>query len=154
MSIKQLNQHQVQWAEFLSQFNFVIMYCPGSKAVLSDTLSWLSGIKSKNTDDEYLCHWAQVILPPAKIDSIILEELLYKSQNVNNTEYMAALGPEAAEKSLNKLIWAGYQENELAQEIVAALQDQKACCWLKKIWKSLYYNKSECSILDRQVYFY
>jgi hypothetical protein len=49
--------------------------------------------------------------------------LLYKSQNVNNTEYIIALGSEAAEKSLNKLIQAKYQENKLAQEIVAALQD-------------------------------
>jgi hypothetical protein len=59
--------------------------------------------------------------------------LLYKSQNANNTEYVAALGPEAAEKSLDELIQAGYQENELVQEMVAALQDQKACHWLKKI---------------------
>jgi hypothetical protein len=39
MSTKQLNQCQVRWAEFLSQFNFVIMYRPGSKAVLPDALS-------------------------------------------------------------------------------------------------------------------
>jgi hypothetical protein len=44
---------------------------------------------------------------------MILEELLYKFWNVNNTEYIAALGPEAAEKSLNKLIWAEYQKNKL-----------------------------------------
>jgi hypothetical protein len=40
---------------------------------------------------------------------------------VNNTEYVAVLGPEAAEKSLDKLIQAEYQKNKLAQEIVAAL---------------------------------
>jgi hypothetical protein len=40
---------------------------------------------------------------------------------MNDTEYVAALGPKAAEKSLNELIQAGYQENKLAQEIVAAL---------------------------------
>jgi hypothetical protein len=39
MFTKQLNQCQVQWAEFLSQFNFVIMYRSDSKAVLPNTLS-------------------------------------------------------------------------------------------------------------------
>ena len=129
------------------------MYHPDSKAVLPDTLSWLSDTKLKNTDNKHLCHWAQVILPLVKIDPMILEELLYESQNANDTEYVAALGPEAAEKLLNKLIQAKYQKNKLAQEMVAALQDQKVCHWLKKIWKSLCYNKSKCSILDRQIYF-
>src|SRR5204863_9572831 len=31
MTTKQLNQRQVRWAEFLSQFNFVITYRPGTK---------------------------------------------------------------------------------------------------------------------------
>jgi hypothetical protein len=35
---------------------------------------------------------------------MILEELLHESWNANDTEYVVALGPEAAEKSLNKLI--------------------------------------------------
>jgi hypothetical protein len=39
---------------------------------------------------------------------MILKELLHESWNANNTEYVAALGPEAAEKSLNELIQAGY----------------------------------------------
>jgi hypothetical protein len=88
--------------------------------MLSDALSY---IKLKNTDNECLCYWAQVILLLIKIDLTILEELLHKFWNVNNTEYIAALGSEAAEKLLNKLIWAGYQKNKLAQEIVAVLQD-------------------------------
>jgi hypothetical protein len=35
---------------------------------------------------------------------IILEELLYKFRNFNDMEFIAALDPEIAEKSLNKLI--------------------------------------------------
>ena len=46
---KQLNQRQVRWSEFLSQFNFVISYRPGSKALLPDTLSRLPGLKPNDT---------------------------------------------------------------------------------------------------------
>jgi len=39
---------------------------------------------------------------------MILEELLYKSRNSNNAEFIAALDPKIAEKLLNKLIQLGY----------------------------------------------
>jgi hypothetical protein len=42
-------------------------------------------------------------------------------------EFIAALDPKIAEKSLDELIWLGYQENELVKNIVAALYDWKAC---------------------------
>jgi hypothetical protein len=35
---------------------------------------------------------------------MILEELLYKSCNFNNVEFIAALDPKIAEKSLDELI--------------------------------------------------
>ncbi len=38
-STKTLNQRQVRWSEFLSQYNFRIVYRPGSKAVRPDALS-------------------------------------------------------------------------------------------------------------------
>jgi hypothetical protein len=69
-------------------------------------------------------------------------------------EFIAALDPKIAKKSLDKLIWLGYQENELIKDIVVALYDWKAYCWPKKIRKLLYYNKLECSIINRQIYFY
>src|SRR5437773_2823677 len=56
MTTKQLNQRQVRWAEFLSQFNFVITYRPGSKAILPDALSRLPGSKPAGADDDRLRH--------------------------------------------------------------------------------------------------
>ena len=148
MSTKQLNQRQVRWAEFLSQFNFVITYRPGSKATLPDALSRLPGTKPKDDDDERLRHRAQVVIPPEKVDPTILEELLHESRNSNDAEYAAALDPEAAEKSLDELIRSGYRENELAREMVAALRDRNARRWPKKIRKLLRCDKSECTIVD------
>jgi hypothetical protein len=39
ITTKQLNQRQARWAEVLAKFYFLIVYCPGSKNVLADTLS-------------------------------------------------------------------------------------------------------------------
>jgi hypothetical protein len=39
MTTKQLNQRQARWAEVLAEFYFSIVYRPGSKNVLADTLS-------------------------------------------------------------------------------------------------------------------
>jgi len=58
---------------------------------------------------------------------MILEELLYESCNSNDVEFIAALDPKIAKKSLDELIWLGYQENKLARDIVVALHNRKAC---------------------------
>ncbi|MBW0480147.1 hypothetical protein O181_019862 [Austropuccinia psidii MF-1] len=39
MSSKVLTRHQAHWAEFLSEFHFIITYCPGRLATLPDALS-------------------------------------------------------------------------------------------------------------------
>jgi hypothetical protein len=52
---------------------------------------------------------------------MILEELLHKSHNFNNMEFIATLDPKMAKKSLNKLIWLGYQENKFIKDIITAL---------------------------------
>ena len=52
---------------------------------------------------------------------MILEELLHESHNFNNIEFIAALDPKIAKKSLDKLIRLKYQKNKLIKDIVAAL---------------------------------
>jgi len=84
---------------------------------------------------------------------MILEELLYKSRNFNDAEFVAALDPKIVKRLLDELIRLGYQENELVRDIVAALYDWKARRWLKKIRKLLCCDKLEYSIVNRQIYF-
>jgi len=65
-------------------------------------------MKPKDANNKRLRYQAQVIIPPQKVNPIILKELLYKSYNSNNVEFIAALDPKMAKKLLNKLIWLGY----------------------------------------------
>ena len=157
MTTKQLNQRQVRWAEFLSQFNFIITYRPGSKATVPDTLSRMPGSKPANADDERLRHRDQVVLPPEKVNPTILEELLYDSRHNADMEFVATMDPEPAEKSLDELIRQGYTENDLAQDMLSALRERdgrKSRRWPKTIRKLLRCDKSECSIVDSLIYYW
>jgi hypothetical protein len=156
MTTKQLNQRQVRWAEFLSQFNFVITYRPGTKATIPDALSRLPGVAPADADDERLRHRDRVILTPKKLDPTILEELLseFRDQNIGN--FIAAMDPTPEEKPLEELIRNAYKENDLARDMLAALREQEgrtARRWPKQIRKLLRCDKSECSIIDGLIYF-
>ena len=72
--------------------------------MLLDALSQLPGIRPKDINNKCLHHQAQVIIPPQKVNPMILEELLYKSHNFNNAEFIAILDPKIAKKSLDELI--------------------------------------------------
>ncbi|ODM14958.1 hypothetical protein SI65_09710 [Aspergillus cristatus] len=63
MTIKKLNARQAQWAEFLSQFYFLIQYRPGCENTLADALSRPNTEVQKK--DEY-CQ--QILLKPDSIE--------------------------------------------------------------------------------------
>ncbi|TRX94028.1 hypothetical protein FHL15_005106 [Xylaria flabelliformis] len=70
MTTKLLNQRQARWAEFLSQFNFRIVYRPGTHAVKPDALSRKPGdAPSSKTDtaDERIARRAQIVLPASRL---------------------------------------------------------------------------------------
>ena len=73
-----------------------------------NTLSQLPGMKPKEVNNKCLHYWAQVVISLWKIDFMILEELLHKSCNFNNMEFITALDPKTAKKLLDKLIQSGY----------------------------------------------
>ena len=114
MTTKQLNQRQVRWAEFLSQFNFVITYRPGTKATVPDALSRMPGSKPVGADDERLRHRHQVVLLPEKVNPTILEELIHDVCQNDDLEFVSAMDAEPAKRSLDELIRQGYTENDLA----------------------------------------
>ena len=152
MSTKQLNQRQVRWAEFLSQFNFIITYRAGTKATFPDTLSKLSRNKPTDTQDERLRYRHQTILPQDKIDPIILEELLGDAHSNGNTELVTALEFEPRDKTLDTLIREAYTQDDLTQAIMAAIRE-KTRRWPKKVRKQLRCDKAECSVIDSMIYY-
>ncbi|KAM4067544.1 reverse transcriptase (RNA-dependent DNA polymerase) [Hirsutella rhossiliensis] len=83
---KALNQRQVRWSEFLSGFNFRIVYRPGTKAVRPDALSRKPEDQPKraDTNDDRIKNRQRTILPEHIFDPEALAELT-REVNGNST---------------------------------------------------------------------
>jgi hypothetical protein len=84
MTTKQLNQRQARWAEVLAEFYFSIVYRPGSKNVLADTLSCREQDVGRQ---EALgkAYRTQVLLTPDKLDPEITCRLSTELAPVSET---------------------------------------------------------------------
>ena len=109
MMTKKLNAQQARWAEFLSQFYFLIKYCPGWQNTLADALS--RPLKKEDTDFDY---WMQILLKPEQVEG---KHFIHGWNMADNTEPPADIEPLESDlhivdqilqvnqdsKSLNKL---------------------------------------------------
>ena len=68
MTTKQLNRRQARWAEFLSEFNFVIRYRPGKQGTKPDALTRRSADLPTGLDDERISQQQQVLLAPNQFE--------------------------------------------------------------------------------------
>src|SRR5258705_4470291 len=82
MSTKMLNRRQAQWSEFLSRFDFKIIYRPGSARVKPDELTRRSGDLPKE-GDERLQHQSQVII---KTNNLQMDASYDHTPNMNNAD--------------------------------------------------------------------
>ena len=74
MSTKDLSSRQVNWAEMLSRFNFIIRYRPGKQNPLADALSRQDqDVKAQNSLKK--AYRSMVLLPRNRIDNKIQQEL-------------------------------------------------------------------------------
>ena len=68
MTTKKLTLQQVKWAEFLSEFNFVISYQSSKKNDKADTLTQKPNKKSTEDKDKWQQHQIRVLIPPNQIN--------------------------------------------------------------------------------------
>ena len=153
MTTKQLNQRQVRLSEFLSQFNFQIIYRPGAKAILPDTLSRMPGDKPKDEADDRLQHRNRTLIPPTKVDPAILKELLSNARKEDNhNASVAMLDPAIQHKPIDELLRHSYRDSRLCQEILTAMRDDHRR-WPKAIRKLLRCDKKEYKVVNGLLYF-
>ena len=69
MSTKLLNRCQARWAEFLSRFNFKIIYRPGKRGGKPDPLTRRSEDLPREEGNARLQHNEQIVLKPHKLES-------------------------------------------------------------------------------------
>ena len=148
MTTKQLNRRQARWAEFLSEFNFKIMYRPGKQGEKPDTLTRRSQDLPKGFEDIREQHQFQTLLQEHQLDDDIRKALAVvfcantiDDDNDNDQDDRSVATEEDATeseepnaehtpvtdvtessitKTLEELIEEAYEKDETVQDIIAA----------------------------------
>jgi hypothetical protein len=107
---KLLNECQAHWSQFLSQFNFKIVYGPGTAGGKLDALTRRSGDLPKAGDDWSLENQTTIIKP----------------ENILQLSAMAT--PTPASPALAQLITDGYNEDPFPNKILRLIQDGAKHC--------------------------
>jgi hypothetical protein len=113
MTTKLLNRRQARWSEFLSRFDFVIVYRPGKQGGKPDALTRRSGDLPKE-GDERLRHQSQVILKPKNL------QLMADNDPGDEPPGEVPLGNEPLE--LEQLLRAGYEEDPFPAKVLDMLE--------------------------------
>lgn len=133
---KLLNQRQVRWSEFLSDFRFQIVYRPGRRAGIPDTLSRTPGsAPADNTDlnDDRIANRYRTLLPPDRWAPTSLCAL-------------------DVSRPIDALIDEAYAASELAQNIITALNDPATRKFPSAIRRKLRAAKADCHLVNGRVY--
>jgi hypothetical protein len=116
MSTKLLNRQQTCWAEYLSCFNFCIVYCPGKAGGKPDTLTRRSGDLPQGGDTR-LIEQQRVVLKP--------QNLLPDTPRTANLHLLAEAPTPDEQSSLLYSIKKATPSDPFAQRIITLLHDGK-----------------------------
>jgi hypothetical protein len=133
MTTKQLNRRQARWAEFLSEFNFKIMYRPGKDGQKPDILTRRSQDIPSDSDDNRTKHQLQTLIQDHQIDKDI-KKALCVMWSVNDVPEEEASADEESPQSepvgepitaestptLEELLTEAYNQDEVVQDMMAA----------------------------------
>jgi hypothetical protein len=135
---KQLSHRQARWSEYLSRFQFSIVYRPGAQGQKPDALTRRS--QDQPAQEEARLHRRQTLLRPE-----LFEELNpIEAQPQGNPE-ASADNLQPIDRSIEQLINDEYENDEFVQEILGLLRNGTRRS--KKI------SLSECEARDNRLYF-
>jgi len=128
MSSKQLSRRQARWSEFLSRFDFVIKYRPGSQC-RADGLSRRPQDKASDADDDRKKYLEQIVLKPKNLDRGIADRSYLRpfqpARILRRHERIPELGegPETPADADSPLPALEQPRTTLDEDITAAYQD-------------------------------
>ena len=143
MSSKLLSRRQARWSDFFSNFNFKIIYRPGSLNNKTDALTRQSGNVFKKGDSRRQFQWQTVL----KKDNLDIQQLTLgpitddeNSKNGTDDETFSEIPV-----TINDAIWDAYSENERTQKILNALNTNQ------RTFKNFFL--SETKLVEGRIYF-
>jgi RNase H-like domain found in reverse transcriptase/Reverse transcriptase (RNA-dependent DNA polymerase)/Integrase zinc binding domain len=162
---KALNQRQVRWSEFLSGFNFKIIYRPGPKAIRPDALSRKSEDRPSKTDpdDDRIKNRQRTLLTADRFakatfsesfDAAQFEELLSEANAAGDLSAAPVeLFPLDNSMPLEDIVARAYDNSILVQTMAAALKNPLLRRWPNDIRKTLQMAMSDCQLKDGRIYY-
>jgi hypothetical protein len=116
-TMKLLNQCQAQWSQFLWQFNFKIVYCPGTAWGKTDALTRRSRDLPNEGDDHSLENQTTIIMP---------ENILHASTATPSNQLDIPLVLDAP--ILNWLFHKAYATDLFPNKVLQILRDDRKQC--------------------------
>ncbi|RAL58881.1 hypothetical protein DID88_009301 [Monilinia fructigena] len=131
---KALNQRQVRWSEFLSHYNFRIVYRPGPNFATGD--------------DERLKNRERIVLPADKFDIDLYNELK-AGIHLAPTDLVVP----AEDKPIDELIDDAYRRSDMAHQLIAAIEDHHVRKWPVEFRKTLRVAMQDCYVANNRIYY-
>ena len=149
MSNKLLNRRQARWSEFLSKFNFEIIYRPGSMNNRADVFTRRSGDVPKKRDNRRQFQWQTMLKKKNfKIQQLILAINDDEPSPITGSSFPTPSDSETNDElsvTINDAIGTAYAEDERTQFFFNALNTGQRT--LKK------FLLSETSVTDGRIFF-
>ncbi|EFQ87715.1 hypothetical protein PTT_16661, partial [Pyrenophora teres f. teres 0-1] len=149
---KVLSQRQVRWSEFLSQFNFQIIYRPGARAIRPDALSRKPGDRPDmaNQSNDRLKNRHRTLLPPKRFDPAALHDIMADSDL--RAAPIELITPAHGEP-IDDVTTRAYERNDVAQQLIAAIQDPTVIRWPKNLRKQVRVPMIDCRVHNGKLFY-
>jgi hypothetical protein len=143
---KELTPRHMRWSEFLSQFNFRIIYKPGSLNTRPDALSRRPQDTPQDNQDDRLQARQRALIPATKFDPETFSELFGEDNPVKifEVEILA---------HIDDLINDSYARSDLVAAMAEALRNPEARNWPPALKSLLRMPFAECKMVAGRIYF-
>jgi hypothetical protein len=138
---KQLSPRHMRWSEFLSRFNFRIVYKPGTLNTRPDALSRKPEDVPHSETDDRLKARKRALISPAKFDATMLNCL-------DTPMNLFALDTS---KHLDDLIDDSYRDSDILTTMIAAVRSKSG--WPAPLKTRLRIPFAECKLVAGRLYF-
>ena len=138
---KQLSPRHMRWSEFLSRFNFRIVYRPGSANARADALSRKPEHMPQGVEDDRLRNRKRPLIQPERFDpdTFSLSQLRLFQLDVS--------------RHIDDLLTEMCENSALLQRMMTALAEPGARAWPKELKQRLRIPFAECRVVAGKVYF-
>lgn len=138
---KQLSPRHMRWSEFLSRFNFQIVYRPGAANARADALSRKPEDMPKDVKDDRLRNRKRPLIDPGKFDP----------ETFGDDELQ--LFALDTSRHIDDLITDSYTNSPFMEKVVASLRQRTARAWPTVIRQRLKIPFAECHLTAGKAYY-